>query len=100
MNDESHILGDGQNARREALEQCQGGVDISTLIDAETDWPDDAPAVARLRSAPITEVVVTDSVPVPPEKRDSKITVLSVSRLFAEAIARIHDGRSVSELYG
>lgn len=56
-------------------------------------------AVTRLRAAPIAEIVVTDTLPLPPEKQDPKITVLSVARLLAEAIARVHDGRSVSELY-
>ena len=56
-------------------------------------------AVARIRSAPITEVVVTDTIPLPFEKQDPKITVLSVATLLAEAIARVHDGRSVSELF-
>jgi len=56
-------------------------------------------AVARLRAAPIAEVVVTDTLPLPPEKQDPKITVLSIANLLAEAIARVHDGRSVSELY-
>jgi len=56
-------------------------------------------AVQRLRAAPIAEIVVTDTLPLPPEKQDPKITVLSVASLLAEAIARVHDGRSVSELY-
>ena len=58
------------------------------------------PAVQRLRKASmITEVVVTDTIPLPPEKQDPKFTVLSVAGLIAEAIARIHDGRSVSGLF-
>jgi ribose-phosphate pyrophosphokinase len=58
------------------------------------------PAVPRLRAATaICEVVVTDTLPLPPEKRDPKITVLSVAKLLAEAIARIHDGRSVSAMF-
>jgi ribose-phosphate pyrophosphokinase len=56
-------------------------------------------AVARLRASPIAEIVVTDTLPLPPQKQDPKITVLSVASLLAEAIARVHDGRSVSELY-
>ena len=56
-------------------------------------------AVDRLRHSPISEVVVTDSIPLPPEKQDPKIIVLSVASLFAEAIARVHDGRSISELF-
>jgi ribose-phosphate pyrophosphokinase len=58
-----------------------------------------ANAVDRLRHSPINEVVVTDSIPLPPEKQDPKIIVLSVASLFAEAIARVHDGRSISELF-
>jgi len=57
-------------------------------------------AVPRLRAlGKISEVVVTDTIPLPPEKRDPKFTVLSVAKLIADAIARIHDGRSVSELF-
>lgn len=57
-------------------------------------------AVQRLRAATaIQEVVVTDTIPLPPEKQDPKFTVLSVADLIADAISRIHDGRSVSELF-
>ncbi|MEY4575903.1 MAG: hypothetical protein RL701_606 [Pseudomonadota bacterium] len=57
-------------------------------------------AVPRLRAATaIREVVVTDTIPLPPEKQDPKFTVLSVASLIADAISRIHDGRSVSELF-
>jgi ribose-phosphate pyrophosphokinase len=53
----------------------------------------------RLRSAPIDEVIVTDSIPIPPEKQGAPITVLSVAPLLAEAIIRVHENRSVSELF-
>jgi ribose-phosphate pyrophosphokinase len=59
-------------------------------------------AVARLRASPIAEVVVTDTIPLAPGpdgRQDPKFTVLSVASLLAEAIARVHDGRSVSELF-
>lgn len=57
-------------------------------------------AVQRLRAASaIHQVVVTDTIPLPPEKQDPKFTVLSVADLIADAISRIHDGRSVSELF-
>jgi ribose-phosphate pyrophosphokinase len=56
-------------------------------------------AVERLRGADFAEIVVTDTIPLPPDKQVPKLTVLSVSSLLAEAIARIHDGRSVSELF-
>jgi ribose-phosphate pyrophosphokinase len=53
----------------------------------------------RLRTAPIKEVVLTDTVPVPDAKRDHKVTVLSVAPLFGEAIRRIHEGESVGALF-
>ncbi len=57
------------------------------------------PAVSRLRESQITEIVVTDTVPIPDEKRFDRLRVLSVAPLFAEAITHIHDGRSVSALF-
>jgi ribose-phosphate pyrophosphokinase len=56
-------------------------------------------AVARLRAAKIEEVIVTDSVPIAPENLGPPITVLSVAPLLAEAIIRVHENRSVSELF-
>ncbi len=56
-------------------------------------------AVDRLRKAKIEEVIVTDSVPIPPEAMGPPITVLSVAPLLAEAIIRVHENRSVSELF-
>ncbi len=57
------------------------------------------PAIERLKTAPVKEVVVTDTVPLPEQKRLTNIVVLSVAELFAGAISRIHDGRSVTELF-
>ncbi|HZS77535.1 MAG TPA: ribose-phosphate pyrophosphokinase [Ktedonobacteraceae bacterium] len=57
------------------------------------------PAIERLRAAPIKEIVITDSIPLPESKRLPNMTVLSVAELFAGAISRIHDGRSVTELF-
>jgi len=56
-------------------------------------------AVERLRKAPVDEVVVTNSIPVPPEQQGPPVTVLSVAPLLAEAIVRVHENRSVSELF-
>jgi ribose-phosphate pyrophosphokinase len=58
-----------------------------------------ANAVGRIAASPLQEVVVSNTVPVGPEKRIDKITVLSVAPLFGEAIKRIHTGESVSSLF-
>ncbi|MCE2469496.1 MAG: ribose-phosphate pyrophosphokinase [Dehalococcoidia bacterium] len=57
------------------------------------------PAPERLRHAPIEELILTDSIPVPEEKRDGKIKVLSIAGLLGEAIHRIHGGHSVGEMF-
>ena len=57
------------------------------------------PAIERLSKAPIKEIVITDSIPLAEHKRLPNMTVLSVAGLFAGAISRIHDGRSVTELF-
>ncbi len=56
-------------------------------------------AIERLRGAPLQQVVVTDSIPLPPSKQLPNIKVLSVSRLLADAIKRIHFDESVSKLF-
>jgi ribose-phosphate pyrophosphokinase len=57
------------------------------------------PAIERLRDAPIRQVVVADSIPVPPNKQLPNLVVLSVAPLLADAIRRIHYNLSVSELF-
>ncbi len=56
-------------------------------------------AVERLRDANLRQIAVTDSIPLPPEKQLPNIVVLSVAELLGDAIKRIHDNRSVSELF-
>ena len=59
------------------------------------------PAIERLRAlTDIDEIVTTDTVPIAPAKRLPNMTVLSVAPLLAEAIRRIHVGKSVSGLFG
>ena len=55
------------------------------------------PALDRIKSSPLEEVVVTNSIPVP--KRGPQIAVLTVAPLLGEAIRRIHDEESVSTLF-
>ncbi len=56
-------------------------------------------AVARLQSAPITEIVLTDTIPLRPEQEIDKIKILSVAPLLGEAIKRIHHDESISEIF-
>ncbi|OGF98426.1 MAG: ribose-phosphate pyrophosphokinase [Candidatus Glassbacteria bacterium GWA2_58_10] len=56
-------------------------------------------AVEILKQAPLTELAVTDTIQVPPEKRFSKLKVLSVAELLGKAIRFIHEGQSVSALF-
>jgi ribose-phosphate pyrophosphokinase len=58
------------------------------------------PAVDRLKNGPIREVVVTNTLPVPEEKRFDSLRVLSIAPLLAEAIDAVFEDRSVSELFG
>jgi ribose-phosphate pyrophosphokinase len=57
------------------------------------------PAISRLRDAPIKQIVVTDSIPLPPEKQLPNIKLLSAAPLLADAIKRIHFNESVSKLF-
>jgi ribose-phosphate pyrophosphokinase len=57
------------------------------------------PATERIRDSDLTEVVITDTVPLPPAKQLDKIKVLSVAPLIGEGIRRIHLGESVGALF-
>jgi ribose-phosphate pyrophosphokinase len=56
-------------------------------------------AVQKLQKSALKEIVVTDTIPLPPEKRVDKIKVLTVAPLLGEAIMRIHNERSISSLF-
>jgi ribose-phosphate pyrophosphokinase len=57
------------------------------------------PAIQRIASCPVKEVVVTDTVPVTDEKKLDKITVLPIAPLLGEAIHRIHTGLSIGAMF-
>lgn len=57
------------------------------------------PAVERLAAAPVTEVAVTDTIDLPPERRFPALKVLSVAGLLAKAIGYTHSDQSVSALF-
>lgn len=57
------------------------------------------PAIERIANSSIKELVITNTVPLPPEKQIDKIKVLTVAPIFAEAIKRIHEGHSMGEMF-
>lgn len=57
------------------------------------------PAIERLENSPLKELVVTNTIQLPEEKRIDKITQLSVAPLLGDAIRRIHEDKSVSVLF-
>jgi ribose-phosphate pyrophosphokinase len=57
------------------------------------------PAIERLSSGVLEEVIVTNTIPVPEEKRFPQLTVLSVANLLGETIWRIHEDSSVSSMF-
>ena len=56
-------------------------------------------ALARIQASPITELVVTNTVPLRDGAASDKVRVLSVAPLLGEAVRRIHNGESVSSLF-
>ncbi|MEG3839341.1 ribose-phosphate pyrophosphokinase [Microcoleus sp. herbarium14] len=57
------------------------------------------PAIERLSSGVLEEVIVTNTIPVPDENRFEQLTVLSVANLLGETIWRIHEDSSVSSMF-
>jgi ribose-phosphate pyrophosphokinase len=59
-------------------------------------------SLSRLHEAPVDEICITDTIPYPIQRSFDdapKLRILSVAPLIAEAIVRVHEGRSVSELF-
>lgn len=57
------------------------------------------PAIDRIDNSELKELVMTNTVPLPDSKKINKITVVSISNLFGEAIKRIHEATSIGELF-
>jgi len=57
------------------------------------------PAIERIQNSPIDSVVITDSIPIAPENMFDKLKVLSVAPMLGEAIKRIHQHESISEIF-
>jgi len=58
------------------------------------------PAIDRIKNSVLSRVIVTDTVPLPPEKQLDKIEVLTVAGILADAIDAVFEDTSVSEIFG
>jgi ribose-phosphate pyrophosphokinase len=56
-------------------------------------------AIKRLKDAPVDQIAITDSIPLPPEKQLPNMKVISVATLIANAVQRIHGNESISALF-
>jgi ribose-phosphate pyrophosphokinase len=70
------------------------------VIVATTHGVFSGPAIDRLKNAAIERVLVTDTLPIPSEKRIDKMEVLSVAPIIARAISAVFEDTSVSEIFG
>ena len=71
----------------------------SQVCAAATHGVLSGPAIDRLKNSVISKVVVTNTLPLPPEKQIDKIQVLSVARIIADAIDAVFEDTSVSEIF-
>ena len=74
----------------------QGVIDVYCCVTHPVLSKEGSEIMAKSK---FSEVVVTDTIPMPPEKRNGKFTILSVAPLLGEAIYRIHKGQSVGDLF-
>ena len=69
------------------------------VIAAATHGVLSGPAIDRINNSQIEKFIITDTIPLPEEKHSDKLEVISVARLFAEAMTRVHNNKSVSRLF-
>ncbi len=84
------VVGAANVARRAGAREIYGCATHGVLC---------GPAIERLRDSPLNQLILTDSIPLPPNKQLPNIKVLSVAPLLADAIKRIHYDESVSKLF-
>jgi ribose-phosphate pyrophosphokinase len=72
----------------------------SDVYAAATHGVLSGPAIDRLKNSVISRVVITNTLPLPPEKQIDKIEVLSVAGVIADAIDAVFEDTSVSEIFG
>jgi len=71
----------------------------SAIYSCATHGVFSADSLERIDASPLTEVIVTDTIPLPAKANQDRITTLSIAPLFGEAIKRIHRGESVGALF-
>ena len=57
------------------------------------------PAIKRLNDSDINKIIITDTISFDEEKKTDKINIVSVAKIFGEAVNRVHNGESVSALF-
>lgn len=82
------------NAAKEAVDM--GARDVYAIA---THGVLSGPAIERLKTAPIKQIILSDTIEIPEEKRIPKIKIVSTSEVFGEALERINSGESVSQLF-
>jgi ribose-phosphate pyrophosphokinase len=107
----THVVGDIQGKRPIIIDDLMAGGSILKQVDALYDrgaegkaffsvtHPVLLPTALELLEVDdrIEKLVTTNTIPLPPEKKNPKIEVLSVAPMLAEIISRIHRGVSISE---
>jgi ribose-phosphate pyrophosphokinase len=69
------------------------------VIAAATHAVLSGPAVDRLKNSPISELIVTNTLPIPEERQYPQLTTLSIAPLIARAIREVFDDGSVTSLF-
>src|SRR3712207_8594646 len=75
---------------------ASGAADV---IIAATHGVLSGPAVDRLKNSQVSEVVVTNTLPIEPARQFDKLTVLSIAPLLARAIKEVFEDGSVTSLF-
>jgi ribose-phosphate pyrophosphokinase len=71
-----------------------------SVLAAATHGVFSGPAIDRLKNSVLDKVIITNTLPIPPEKQFDKLVVLSVAPLIADAIRAVFNDSSVSEIFG
>ena len=71
-----------------------------SVMAAATHGVFSGPAIERLKDSVLDKVIITNTLPIPPEKQFDKLVVLSVAPLIGDAIRAVFNDSSVSEIFG